>query len=73
MALKSRSYILDFDCVKLSLGIFFFSELFNGEFFLGSVSGSAFLCQKHTKSHKFNVWPNFSCGTDSCVVPWRAL
>ena len=31
MALKSRSYILDLDHVKLSLGIFFFSELFNGE------------------------------------------
>ena len=34
MALKSRSYILDLDHVKLSLGIFFFSELFNEEFAL---------------------------------------
>ena len=33
MAQKSRRYILDLDSVKLSLGIFFFSELFNGEFF----------------------------------------
>ena len=32
MALKSRSYILDTDRVKLSLG-FFFSELLNGELF----------------------------------------
>ena len=31
MALKSRSYILDLDCVKLSLE-FFFSELFNWDF-----------------------------------------
>ena len=33
MALKSSSYILDLDRVKLSLGTFFFSVLFNGEFF----------------------------------------
>ena len=32
-ALKSRSYILDLDCVRLSLG-FFCSELFNEDFFL---------------------------------------
>ena len=33
MALKSRSYILDLDLVKLSLGNFFLSELFNREIF----------------------------------------
>ena len=32
MALISRRYILDLDRVKLSME-FFFSELFNGEFF----------------------------------------
>ena len=32
MALKSRSYILDLDHIKLSLGLLFFSELFNREF-----------------------------------------
>ena len=31
MAPKSRSYILDLVHVKLSVEIFFFSELFNGE------------------------------------------
>ena len=31
MALKSRGYILDLVDVKLSLEVFFFSELFNGE------------------------------------------
>ena len=33
---KSKSYILDLDRVKLSLGFFLFSELFNGEFFLSA-------------------------------------
>ena len=33
-----------------------------------------YFCQKHTpKSRKFNVWPTFTCGTDSCVVPWREM
>ena len=31
MALKSRSFVLDLVHVKLSLDIFFFSELFNEE------------------------------------------
>ena len=59
MVLKSRSYILVLACVKLSLEIFFISELFNEEFF--SPSFRIYL--------NFNVWPNFTCGTDSCVVP----
>ena len=33
LAIKSRSYILYLDRVKLSLGIFFWSQLFNEEFF----------------------------------------
>ena len=31
-------------------------------------------CQKHTpKSCKFNVLPKFTCGKESCLVPWRAI
>ena len=45
MAIKSRSYIIYLDGVRLSLGIFFFSELFNGEFLL---SGSSFIFGKNT-------------------------
>ena len=49
MDLKSRSYILDHDCVNLSLGIFF-SELFNGEFFFTTFQDlSLFLPKTHTK------------------------
>ena len=70
MALKLRSYILDLDCVKLSLEIFFFSELFNGEYFSPDFRIYLYFCQKHTpKSRKFKVLPNFPCGTDFCVVP----
>ena len=59
-ALKSKSYIIDLDRVKFSLG--FFSDLFNGEFF-HQLSGSTFFCcQKHTpKSRKSNIWPRDSC------------
>ena len=70
MALKSRSYILDLDHVKLSLGIILFSELFNREYFSSAFRTYLYFCQKHTpKSRKFNVLPNFTCGTDSCLVP----
>ena len=56
MALKSRSYILDLDHVKLSLGIFFFSGLFNGELITPSFRIYLYFCQKHTpKSRKYNV------------------
>ena len=48
IAPKSRSYILDLDCVKLSLG--FFSELFNGEYFCTSFQDlPLFLSKTHTK------------------------
>ena len=46
MALKSRSYILDFDRGKLSLGIVFF-VLFNEDFF-HQFSGSTFIFVKNT-------------------------
>ena len=47
MALKSRSYILDLDHVKLSLGLFVFYELFNRGFF-HQLSGSTFIFVKNT-------------------------
>ena len=54
MALKSRSYILDLDEVNLSLGIFFFSELFNRDYFSQAFRIYLYFCQKHTpKSRKF--------------------
>ena len=70
MALKSRSYILGLDHVKLSLGLFFFSEQFNRDFFSPAFRIYLYFGQKHTpKSCKFNVLPNFTCGKDSCLVP----
>ena len=51
LALKSRSYILDLDCVNLSLGNFF-SELFNGEFFTRFQDLPLFLSKTHTKKPK---------------------
>ena len=47
MALKSRSYILDLDRAKLSLGILFFLSFFYGEFFYW-LSGSTFIFVKNT-------------------------
>ena len=53
MALKSRSYILDLDRVKLSLE-FFFSELFNGEFF-HRLLGSTFIFVRNTPQKATNL------------------
>ena len=54
-----RSYILDFDHVKLSLGICLLSELFNIEYFKPAFRIYLYFCQKHRlKSRKFNVLPN---------------
>ena len=47
IALKSRSYFLDLDHVKMSLGLFFFSELFNREFF-HRLSGYTLIFVKNT-------------------------
>ena len=70
MALKSRSYILDLDRVKLALGIFFFLICLMESFFYQLLRSTFIFCQKHTpKSRKFNVWPNFTCGKGSLVVP----
>ena len=70
MALKSRSYILDLDHVKLSLGIFFFLSCLIESIF-HQLSGSTFIfVKKHSpKSHKFTVLPKFTRGKDSCLVP----
>ena len=66
MALKSRSYILDLDHVKLSE----FSELFNRDYFTPAFrTYFYFFVKNHTpKRHKFNVLPNFTCGKESCLV-----
>ena len=47
MALKSRSYILDLDHVRLSLGIFFLLGCLI-ESFLYPLSGSTFIFVKNT-------------------------
>ena len=47
MALKSRSYILNFDCKKLSLGIIFFLNCLM-EVFFHQLSGSTFIFVKNT-------------------------
>ena len=55
MALKSGSYILHLDRIKLSLGIKKNSELFNGEFFFTSFQDQQLFLSKHThqKAAKF--------------------
>ena len=69
MALKSRSYILDLDLVRLSFGIFFFLSCLM-ERFLPASRIYLHFCQKHTpKNRKFNVLPNFTYGKGSLVVP----
>ena len=50
MALKSRSYILDLDRVRLSLGIFFFLSCLMERFFY-QLSGSTFIFVKK-KTHQ---------------------
>ena len=54
MALKSRSYNLDLHRVRLSFGIFLFSELFNGDFFY-QLSGSNFIFVKNTHQKAANL------------------
>ena len=48
-ALKPRSYILDFDRVKLSLGIFFFLICLMESFFINFQDVPLFLSKTHTK------------------------
>ena len=49
MALKSRSYILDLDRVRLSLEIFFFLTCLINSFFTSFQDLSLFLSKTHTK------------------------
>ena len=57
IALKPRSYILDLDCIKMSLGIFLFLELFNGKFFFTSFQDIPLVFSKaHTKKPKTLRW-----------------
>ena len=68
--LKSRSYVLDLDHVKLSLGIsFFWSSLIESIFHQLSVSTFIFGKNTDQKAAKLNVLPNINCGKDSCLVP----
>ena len=54
MALKSRSYILDLDRVKLSLGIFFFLSCLMESFF-HQLLGYAFMFVKNTHQKAANL------------------
>ena len=54
MALKSRSYILDLDHVKLSLGIFFFLSCLIESIF-HQLSGSTFIFVKNTHQKAANL------------------
>ena len=79
-ALKPRSFILDLDRVKLLLGIFFFSELFNGEFFL--LSGSTLVFVKNTPKAANLMFclilpvakvPWWFLGVQCRILKWRDL
>ena len=50
IALKSGSYILDLDCVKLSLGIFFFLSCLTESFFLHLSGSTIIFVKKHQKA-----------------------
>ena len=54
MALKLRSYVLDLDHVKLSLGIFFFLNCLM-ESLLHQLSGSTFIFVKKTHQKAANL------------------
>ena len=54
ISLKSRSYILDLDSVKLSLGIFFFLSCLM-EIFFHHLSGSKFISVKNTHQKATNL------------------
>ena len=69
MALKSRSYILDLDCVKLSLGIFFFLSCLM-EIFLPAL-GSTFIFVKSTHQKAANLM--FGLILPVAKVPWLFL
>ena len=68
-----KLYFWSWSC-QVVLGNLLFSELFNREYFLPAFRIYLYFCQKHTsKSRKFNVLPNFTCGKESCLFCWRAI
>ena len=67
MALKSRSYILDLDCVKLSLGIFFFLSCLMESFFLQAYR----IFVKNTHQKAVNLM--FRLILPMAKVPWLFL
>ena len=73
MALKLISYILDLDHVKLSLGIFLFSELFNVEFITPAFRiYFLFSFKKHTLKVCFTyfyLWEGVPSKVVKCNVP----
>ena len=70
MVLKSRSYILDLDRVKLSLGIFFFLNCLMESFFY-QLSGSTFIFVKNTHQKAANLM--FRQILPVAKVPWLFL
>ena len=72
ITLKSRSYILDLDHVKLSLGIFFFLSC-SMEIFFTDFRIYLYCCQKQTpKSWKFYMWQRFPGGSLECNIQYLA-
>ena len=70
MALKSRSYIVDLDRVKLSLGIFFFLSCLMERFFY-QLSGSTFIFVKNSHTKAANLM--FHLILPVAQVPWLFL
>ena len=70
MALKSRSYILDLDHVKLSLGIFFFLSCLIESIF-HQLSGSTFIFVKNTDQKAANL--TFCLILPAAMVSWWFL
>ena len=70
MALKSRSYILDLDHVKLSLRIFFLLGCLM-ESFLHQLSGYTFIFVKSTHQKAANLL--FCLILPAAMVPWWFL
>ena len=67
IGLKSRRYILHLDCVKLSLGIFFFLSCLMESFFY-QLSGSTFIFVKNTRQKAANLM--FCLILPVAKVPW---
>ena len=70
MALKSRSYILDLDHVKLYLGFFFFLSCLMKSFFY-QLSGSTFIFVKNPHQKVTNLM--FCLILPVAKVPWLFL